>query len=48
MILKLLRLLENLFFNIGSYFGDLADSIDTDFHDELLKSMNDDPRKKLD
>jgi len=39
MKLTILRILENLFYNIGSYFEDWADSIDTEFQNELRQAL---------
>lgn len=38
-MLKVLRLLENTFYSIGSYFEDCADGLDTEFHDELRRAL---------
>lgn len=48
MRLRVLRLLENIFYNIGSYFEDCADSIDTEFHDELRRALDEPFRRLLD
>lgn len=45
-MLKLLRFLENIFYTIGSYFEDWADIIDTEFHDELRRAL-DEPFKRM-
>ncbi len=39
-MLKILRFLENLFYTIGSWFEDRADSIDEDFYDQLRTAIN--------
>lgn len=39
-MLKILRALENLFYSLGDYFADWADSIDTELHDKLRKALN--------
>ena len=39
--LKLFRFMESLFSWPAAYFGDRADSIDTDLHDRLREAMKD-------
>lgn len=47
MKLKLLRFIEELLYTVGSYFGDYADSIDTEFHETLRQALNDPPIRWL-
>jgi hypothetical protein len=47
-MLIILRFFENLFYNIGSWFEDWADSMDKSFHNQLRSAINDPPIRKLD
>lgn len=38
--LKILRWLENFFYDIGAYFEDYADAIDVEFHETLRQALN--------
>lgn len=40
MKLKILRFLEALFSHPSAFFGDWADSIDTDLHERLKEAIN--------
>lgn len=46
-MLRTLRFFENLFFSLGSWFEDLADSMDKDFHEELRQALSMPPTRGL-
>ena len=41
MKLKILRFIESMFSRPAAYFGDLADEIDIELHEQLRKAMKD-------
>ena len=45
--LRFLRFMERLFSYPAAYFGDLADSIDTDLHEKLRIAMKDINERKI-
>ena len=45
--LRFLRFMEGLFSYPATYFGDLADSIDSDLHRRLRKAMKDINERKI-